>query len=422
MGRDYADRQPGKTYREHHESYGPSTGRKGLGEDDYWEDSEATDFKLFRIKASSWAGTERPPREFLDQRRFIPLRYVSILAGQGAIGKTLLALQLALACSTATLWLGGSVRAGPALVYSAEEPLRELHIRIDEICEAEQLQLDQLGKLEIINLSHAINASLITNHPKHGLIPTGYYRALDDAVKEVRPVVVIIDNRSMVVDADENSRVVASMFIRIMGLVADRYGCAVVVLAHPSLSGLAAGTGASGSTGWMNAARSFLYMRRPKEDSGGTGSYRGDDPGVPEMGDHGADDGVRELINNKANYTRMDTKVNVKWEFNRFVCTDPPLDQPREEIGKESRAIRVFKKFMEAYAKRNVRLSQDQANHKAFAPTVFFNDRTISREGVSKSELIKAMWTLWDQGWLEIERRRYGSHYNDCLVIAGNAT
>jgi len=389
---------------------------KGKGRDKPNDEPKA-DFKLFRIKASNWAGQERPPREFLDQRKFIPIRYVTILAGQGAIGKTLLALQLALACSTSTQWLGGWVKAGKVLIYSAEEPLRELHIRIDEICEAEQLSLDQLDGLEIINLSNAINASLITNHPKSGLIQTGYYDALDDAVKEVRPVVVIVDNRSMVVDADENSRVVASFFIRAMGLIADRYGCAVLVLAHPSLSGLAQGTGTSGSTGWMNAARSFLYMRRPKEDGGRTGSYRGDDPGVPEMGDHGADDGVRELVNNKANYTRMDTKVNVKWEFYRFVCIDPPLDQPKDTIGKESKAERVFMKLLHAYTKAGREVSVSNASQN-YAPKLF--DRSRERENLNFRWFERAMESLLNQGKVKVVMMGPKSRQRSCLVAVEN--
>jgi hypothetical protein len=43
---------------------------------------------------------------------------------------------------------------------------------------------------------------------------------------------------------------------------------AVVVLAHPSLSGLDRGSGMSGSTTWHNAVRSRLFLTRPEPVDG----------------------------------------------------------------------------------------------------------------------------------------------------------
>jgi len=330
-------------------------------------------------KAAEWAGKERPPRVFLDQRRLIPVPYVTMLAGQGAIGKTLLLLQLAVACATGTQWLGGDVMAGPAMIYSAEEPLRELHIRVDEICEAEKLNLAQLDRLSIADLSKVPDASLTRYDPKTGLwLLTDRYWALDQAVAEERPVMIGIDNRSMIVTGNENDRVGANFTVRNLGMIADRYGCAVVLLSHPSMAGLAQGTGQSGSTGWQTASRSFLYMRRPKEE------------GQAEDGEHGEDDGGRELINNKTNYSKMDRVVRMKWEFYRFVCTDPPLDQPQSPLGTLDKAERVFMKLLRWHISHDINVGYNKGPN--YAPTVF--DRHADREGINSKWFKMAMDSL----------------------------
>jgi len=370
------------------------------------------------VKASSWAGKERPPRIFLDQRKMIPIPYVTMLAGQGAIGKTLLLLQLALACSTSTQWLGGWVKGGPAIVYSAEEPLRELHTRVDEICEAEHLHLNQLDGLEIADLSRVPDASLTRYDPKTGLwLLTDRYWALDALAEKMKPVLIGIDNRSMIVTGNENDRVGANFTVRNLGMIGERHGCAVMLLSHPSMTGISQGSGTSGSTGWQTAPRSFLYFRRPKEDGGGTDSYRGDDPGVPEIGDHSADDGARELINNKANYTRMDTKVNVKWEFYRFVCTDPPLDQPREEIGKDSKAERKFMELLHWHTKQGMEVSASPGSP-SYGPKLF--DRHQGRDGINMRWFERAYRSLLDKGRVRIVMTGKGVRQKQCIVPAEN--
>ena len=51
--------------------------------------------------------------------------------------------------------------------------------------------------------------------------------------------------------------------------LAIRYDCAVVLLAHPSMSGINNGTGSSGNLAWGNSAQS-LYLRRVLSQDGQT--------------------------------------------------------------------------------------------------------------------------------------------------------
>ncbi|MEX6979940.1 hypothetical protein AB2C28_31615, partial [Pseudomonas aeruginosa] len=45
-----------------------------------------------------------------------------------------------------------------------------------------------------------------------------------------------------------------------LGRLAHEIGGSVVVLAHPSQSGMSSGQGTSGSSAWSNAVRSRLYL------------------------------------------------------------------------------------------------------------------------------------------------------------------
>ena len=79
---------------------------------------------------------------------------------------------------------------------------------------------------------------------------------------------VFLDTLADVFAGDEIARQLARQFIgQLRGLALDN-DLAVVLLAHPSLSGMAAGTGTSGSTGWSHSVRSRLYLAKAKNSTG----------------------------------------------------------------------------------------------------------------------------------------------------------
>jgi hypothetical protein len=94
---------------------------------------------------------------------------------------------------------------------------------------------------------------------------------------------VILDNLSDVFGGDEMVRLQAKRFVNLLNRICEELRCTVILISHPSLSGMADGTGRSGSTGWPSAVRAFWYLRRPQK--------------AEEAGDKTA----RELANPKAN-------------------------------------------------------------------------------------------------------------------------
>jgi hypothetical protein len=61
---------------------------------------------------------------------------------------------------------------------------------------------------------------------------------------------------------NENDRAQARQFIGMLRGLAIRHECAVLLLSHPSVAGIASGGGSSGSTAWNNSVRSRLYLSR----------------------------------------------------------------------------------------------------------------------------------------------------------------
>jgi RecA-family ATPase len=81
---------------------------------------------------------------------------------------------------------------------------------------------------------------------------------------------------------------------------------AVVLLAHPSRSGLATGEGDGGNTAWNASVRSRLYLARPKSD-----------------GDESPDDNRRILTRKKANYAGRGDAVDMIWQDGYFTIEQP---------------------------------------------------------------------------------------------------
>ena len=60
----------------------------------------------------------------------MPANNVTMLAGDGGAGKSLLSLQLAVAVATGGSWIGFRPKAGSVLFVSAEDEIEELHRRL----------------------------------------------------------------------------------------------------------------------------------------------------------------------------------------------------------------------------------------------------------------------------------------------------
>lgn len=262
---------------------------------------------LAASSAVLYADMPVPERQFLDEAGLMPARNVVLLSGDGGAGKSLLALQLALAVATGAAWIGITVHAGAALYVSAEDDSQEVHIRLAQIAEAEGIDLADAGALNFIYMAGE-DAVLAAEQSKSGrLQPTQLFGRLDATLDLIRPALLVLDNLADVFAGNENNRSLAKHFVGLLRRLAIRYDCVVLLLGHPSLAGLASGTGTSGSTAWNNSARSRLYLHRDADASG-----------------HEPDQAVRILECMKSNYAPRAAPIGLKWQDGRFLRKDPP--------------------------------------------------------------------------------------------------
>ena len=81
-----------------------------------------------RLWPASILENEPPrPREWVVPNR-IPAGVVTVLGGEGGIGKSQIALQLAVAAATGTAFLGAPVKRGPAVYIACEDDRDEIEV------------------------------------------------------------------------------------------------------------------------------------------------------------------------------------------------------------------------------------------------------------------------------------------------------
>ena len=321
-----------------------------------------------------WAGKTPPEREW-HVAELIPASQVTMLGGEPGSGKSLLAKQLAIATAARLPWVGRAIgRPGPSLYLSAEDSEDELHRRIAAICEAERLDLAQLPGLRARSLADA-DALLATADRRTGkLVPTELYRRLDVEMGRVRPSFLGLDTLADLHAGDEINRAHARQFVGLLRHLAIKHRCSILLLAHPSLTGINSGSGLSGSTAWGASVRSRIYLERVTEE--------GIEP----------DPDVRRLSVKKANYGRTGGEIALRWRDGRFVAEGEAGGLDRMAV--QAKAERVFLALLDQFTAegRHVRVSTGPG----YAPHDF--SKSGRSEGVSKRELAGAMERLFEQG------------------------
>lgn len=104
------------------------------------------------VRACDLAGKPVPPRRWLV-REMIPDSDVTLLFGDGGTGKSMLALQLAVATVAGKEWLGNLPEKGPVILVSAEDDLDEMHRRLAADVARLGIDLADLPDLHLVSLA-----------------------------------------------------------------------------------------------------------------------------------------------------------------------------------------------------------------------------------------------------------------------------
>jgi RecA-family ATPase len=332
-----------------------------------------------RLQASRLAARPIPERLWLVPE-LIPARTVTMLGGDGGVGKSLIALQLAAATAAGRPWLGRQCVTGGVVLLSAEDEEDELHRRLAAIVASEDdLDFPDLDRLTLLPLAGE-DALLAIPDPRTGVLhSTPLFGELETLIAEDPPALLVLDTLADLHSGNENDRTVARQFVGMLRGLAMRHDCAVLLLAHPSLTGLASGSGLSGSTAWNASVRSRLYLERP---------------------DGEADRNRRRLVSKKANYARGDEEIGLTWREGVFVADAAPDALDRMAAG--AKAERVFMKLLDTMTAQGRYVSATPGtNH---APKVFA--KHPDAEGATRPDLERAMDVLFGRGMIVVEDYR----------------
>jgi len=344
------------------------------------------------FNASELAGLPVPARQWLVDH-LIPSKTVTLFGGDGGTGKSLVALQLAVAAATGTQWLGRTISHGRVIFISAEDDQDELHRRLADIAQTNGLDFSDLTDLTIRSL--AGEDSLLAIESQLKLIETTLFAELDARAATDEPVLIVIDTLADVFPGNENDRSQARQFISILRHLALKRACAVVLLAHPSLSGLNSGAGTSGSTAWNNSVRSRLYMSRIVQD--------GNEP----------DPDRRILATKKANYGRIGGEIALTYRNGVFIEDGTPDGLDRMAIG--AKAERVFMRLLRELTGQCRYVSATPSV--SFAPSVFA--KHPKAEGMTMSALRIAMDHLFTRGEIVVMTRGRASKMRTFVAVKG---
>jgi RecA-family ATPase len=266
------------------------------GGTDSQQQSEVTR-PLVLISPRQWRDVALPRMRWLATNR-IPASDATILSGDGGGGKTTVALQLAVAVAERLGdWLGTVCEAGPVIFFSAEEPEHEMRRRLHHVARKSGCNPDDIEHL-YFHFADPDKCLLGTARPNASSVPTPLFEALSRQAEKTRPALIVVDSVAATFGGNQNDRVHARTFVAMFRKLAQTVDCAILLLDHPSLSGITSRTGRGGSMDWQNAARARLHLETI-----------GDEHGTAR----------RMLKVKKTNYGPAGEEVRLQWEEGCFV-------------------------------------------------------------------------------------------------------
>lgn len=156
------------------------------------------------INIATWKDQTVPERQWTVKDR-IPASNVTLLSGEGSVGKSILSLHLATAVVLGRDWLGTLPEMGAALVICCEDDEGELWRRLDLIFQHYGAACTEFKKLHLLSL--AGQETILAAPNNNGLIqPTQLFGRIHRAACDIQPKLIVLDNSADIYGGSENDR------------------------------------------------------------------------------------------------------------------------------------------------------------------------------------------------------------------------
>jgi RecA-family ATPase len=281
-------------------------------------------------------------------------------------------------------WLGGIIdEPGNVIFYSAEEERDEFHYRLDKIVRYYDTSFAELGDRLQLLCAAGENSVLAQPTPKNtSLMGTPLYEAMLNTARMQKPKLVILESSADLYAGNESDRSQVRRFVQMLRAISLQADCAVLLLSHPSVQGMATGTGTSGSTAWNNAVRSRLYFTRDDDEEG--------DDNNPQTRDR------RVLKIMKSNFGPLTESVRVSFKNGAFAP-----EQVFSSDAKDAKCDQMFLDLLARYTDQG-RFVTDKTGT-TYAPPKFADEAIAKKANLTKRDFERAMTRLFAAGRIKLE-------------------
>jgi RecA-family ATPase len=342
--------------------------------------SELSPLKFIDI--SDWDNEPLPEYEWAVPG-LIPLHQTGIFSGDGGLGKSTMGLQLVAAHVLGRAWLQFLPEPRPAFFIDAEDSAKMMQIRLWDIKAHYETTFTEMigGGLSLVSWT---GEDAVLAAPAHSgkIEPTARYKQLLECVGDTKPIMTVIASTANVFAGNENDRAQVQQFIGLTTRLAIAANGSVLLVNHPSLSGMNSDSGSSGSTQWNNSVRCRFYLKRV----------------TPEKGEQ-PDDDLRELDFKKVQYAKLPERMLLRRRNGLYLPEEGVSNIDR--VARQARAKEVFLTLLARFAESNRKVGDKKGPN--YAPALFVREDEAKQAGLDSKTLEVAMRDLFkeDRIWNE---------------------
>jgi hypothetical protein len=336
-----------------------------------------TPIVLLGFNPSDWETDPEPEQRKWVVPNYIPDETVTLLYADGGTGKSYLKLQIATARALGRDWVGLLPEPGRTLVLSCEDDLKEMKRRLYGILKFYLPDIKDPGarwkalggEIRLVDL---VGGNSVLGLLKRGIIvPTEMYHALDRYLAEFKPGLAALDVLADLFGGSEIERTQVRQFMNLLHALCRKHQCAILLLAHPSRSGMNTGTGTSGSTDWHNSVRARIYLETPA--------------GLEN-------NGQRIFKGMKNNRGELGGPIEIEWKDGLFRRINGPTGF--DKLAAEQRVNEVFLMLLKRFTTQHIPVRATES--RSGAPTLFAAEP--DNQGFKSEDFKAAMRRLLNNG------------------------
>jgi RecA-family ATPase len=308
---------------------------------------------------------------------WVPKRTVTLLQGDGGLGKSTLLQQLQSSWATRLPWVGLPVEECASLGVYTEDEDQDIDLRQDIIDAAYGLDCVATGKQHMLAMAGEDSEMVVFDRAGNPT-PTKFYRQICEAAMDYHVGALALDVAVDLYGGNEIMRRQVRAFMRAVVKLARMINGPAVMTTHVSQAGIQSDGGHSGSTDWSNASRSRAYLSALKDDTGGP-----------------VDPDARILTRKKANNARLGETVKLRWQKGLFVpeATSPNhFRRPVED---------VFLALLDAVTTEGQTVSP-KSKASNYAPALFMKRLPNERDDYQRADFERALQALFQRQKIKI--------------------